>query len=243
LLTTEGIEIYQAVDEWYQDAKLRLRNMLKPPFVVWSPEEIQAPLRIMRDAMEAEGMLVALKRACEDLMNADIGEIEMKLRGIRDSIARMVAESLVTGLREHGRTASDYGVIVTANETKNGFTIEVPYDMISMSDLFMVRSKRISGLSNLCSVRDSWCSLIGHAVSDLQRTDQYPMLRAEVHVLIEITHPLPLDPDHFWVRPIIDALVENGILVHDDANHIIFIQEYRTERKQNRALINCERIN
>lgn len=234
----EGLELYNAIDAWYLDARKKLTALLKAqPEPFKTPQDIQASLRIMRDAMECEGMLISLQNTCDELWPVDIGEIELKLRGIRDSLGRMVADSIYKGLLHHRFRPEDFGFVVSEFGTQGGFSIEVPYEMIAMSDMYVLRSKKISGLSYLATVRVAWTGLVFEATERLKQNGPYPIRHSRVRVSINMIHKKPLDPDHFWIRPILDGLVENRILANDDALSVEFIQMYQTARSDNRVRI------
>ncbi|EPZ43791.1 MULTISPECIES: hypothetical protein [Alicyclobacillus] len=236
-----GLELYREIDRWYEETRTNLNQLLKhdsQPFQ--SPEDIKAPLRIMVFAMECEGMLVQLNRAVGDLWWSSIEDIELKLRGIRDTIGRLVADSIVQGLLEQKYSPEDYGIQV--ERQKSGFTLKIPYELISMSDLFLVRSKRINGLSHLYTVREAWIALMRGISLKLKEHGHYPLLRARVKVCIEITHSIPLDPDHFWIRPLIDGLCQSGILMNDDAKRLVFILSYKSAMSSNSVVIDVEEL-
>lgn len=236
-----GIDLYREIDEWYDETRSKLNQLLKQesrPF--HSPEDIQTALRIMVYAMECEGMLVQLDRAVGDLWLSSIEDIELKLRGIRDTVGRLVGDSIVNGLRERSYVPEDYGIHVTHRDS--GFSLSIPYALISMSDLFLVRSKRLSGLSQLYTIRDAWVALMRGVADKLSRQDRGRILHAKVEVKIKVTHKRPLDPDHFWLRPILDGLCQSGILVDDDAKNIVFILSYETATDSNSVEIHVDEM-
>jgi len=202
------------------------------------PDELVVPLRTMLDLMEIEGMLVALNRTSENVEQQVFDDMEHSVRGIRDSVGRIVANSIVLGIHEAGHLPEEYGVIVTQRTDERGFTLEIPYEMISMSDLFMLRSKKIAALQSLFTVRQAWVALVSAAARRLKlNNSMYPLHRASVHVTIQIQGSRPLDPDHFWVRPVLDGLVESGLIVNDDAEIVSFMLDYQMNRERNSVVM------
>ncbi|MCF8568238.1 hypothetical protein LLE49_26300 [Alicyclobacillus tolerans] len=207
-----------------------LKQILQNPRTL-RPDELRLPLRVMRELMETEGMLVALSQTTENLEQQVFEDMEHELRGLRDSMGKIVANSMVIGIYEEGYRPQDYGLVVTERSDRHGFTIEIPYEMMAMSDLFMLRSKKIAKLSSLFTVRQAWMTLISNAVAGFKTIDSiYPLHRSHVHVTVQTYNRRPLDPDHFWFRPILDGLVESGIIVNDDAESVIFMHEYKFKK-------------
>lgn len=141
-------EVRARAEAYRQRLKLLVENAH-----VMRPDELHSPLRTMRELMEIEGELVQLHQATGKIDLTVFDDLEHELRGLRDSIGRIVATSIVQGIYENGYLPENYGVVVSERLDGMGFNLEIPYDMISMSDLFMLRSKKIAKLDSLFTVR------------------------------------------------------------------------------------------
>ncbi|SFU95438.1 hypothetical protein [Alicyclobacillus macrosporangiidus] len=216
-----------------QDAIEQLRDWIRERRA-FDPEQTKRLLNMSAKLMESETKSSgdASKAGFPDVL---VDNLAFRLRGLRDALNRIIATSIVRGIEENAKTPLDFGI--TVDWLENGFTIHMPYSMVSMSDWFLVRSKRISGLQSLNTVRDAWGSLIRSLERERPAHMKSPFWRVAVRVDIFVEHPEPLDPDHFWIRPILDALVNRRFLVDDDAEHIIFMLHYHMRQEAPRVSI------
>ena len=237
ILDSPNREFYWAVREWSDKTRQALKPLISNPRIM-SPQELKRPLGLMRQLMEMEVDLVRASQGAPDLNTLDWEDIELDLRGVRDTMARIVADSIVSGMATEGYMPEEYEITTGELENRDGIYIELPYDMISMSDLYRVRNKRLSSVSSLFTVRQAWIALIKKLVE--KHHGSAPLRRAKIRVNIYTEHKLPLDPDHFWLRPVIDGLVETHLLVNDNADSVEIMLAYRMNRNQQFVRIEIE---
>ncbi|WP_067936812.1 hypothetical protein [Alicyclobacillus kakegawensis] len=233
-------EDFRAVEAWLnqvQDSMTQLRDWVKTRGS-FNSDQTKQLLEMSVEFMEYETKMYGstLETEVSDILTANLA---MRLRGLRDSLNRIIATSLVRRIEEKVNSPEDFGI--TVDWLKNGFVITLPYSMISMSDLYLMRSKRISNLTGLNTVWNAWGTIIRSVQS--QRPVPTEMIwRATVRVDIFVEHRVPLDPDHFWIRPILDALVNQRFLADDDAEHIIFMLHYHLRSKNPRVTISIQSL-
>ena len=169
-----------------------------------------------------------------------VTHLAMRLRGLRDTLNKVISTSIFHGIEDFALNPADYEI--TVEWLENGFVLHMPYAMVGMSSLFLLRSKRLSKLESLNSVWHAWGAMIRAILKNRPTTATIFFPLASVQVDIYVEHRIPLDPDEFWVRPILDALVSNSLLVDDDANNIIFMMHYHMQHENPRVTLSITSI-
>jgi len=212
---SQGEQLYRQTINWTQSMRTRLTQVLnRTKTRTTLPSDLKRPLAIMRELMEIEGELIGLRQIPMDMSEWVTDQLELELRGIRDTLGRMVADAIANRIYFEGDKPEEYGITYgDLGEGRSGFYIDLPYELIAMSDLFLVRSKKLA-VADLITVRQAWIVLVKMIADQLKaQGNSYPIEKASIRVTITIKHHRPLDPDHFWLRPILDGLVENRILI------------------------------
>ncbi len=228
----------EAIDEVLRKELPSYKERLDEGDILQDEEEAQL-LRLSFELMAAECSTYDLCMA-DERYSGLLEQIEMKLRGLRESANRMWATSVEKKIMRDLKQAKDYGVEVQFID--GGLSFRLPYQMACLSDLFVLRSKKLSGLSSLTSVRRFWSLLVESALRTVDVTSlEGPFWAADVDVTIRIVHARPLDPDHFWIRPILDALVQQNIFVNDDALRMNFSLTYLTKQSTEEIFLDVKK--
>ena len=172
-------------------------------------------LEISLALCEAEDAISTISRAIPQIGVAE-GSLKLakKSRELRKAVNQIVSSAIVSRVSFGKFDVENIGIHASAGE--NYLEFDFPFEAIAMSTLHILNLKKIVSIEQLMNEGQAWADLMAETISriPMQYRERLPKSRIVVHVLTNKRRMS--DPDHFWMRPVIDSFVNCGIISDDN---------------------------
>lgn len=168
-----------------------------------------------------------------------IGETEQQSHALRDYLAILKATSVIRhtdaqpGQREVEQLGFGGYVGKRDDDGRDYIEFSIPYNWLASTSSFMFNIKKYQQLKNLSSATHEWHWMMEGVLKKMEQFAPFslPIQHAKIDIVF-FKPNLPLgDPDHFWYRPVIDALVQRGFISSDDAGSLQIHVAYEHDPK------------
>ena len=185
--------------------------------------EIEAAGELMVDYyMQFYGPEVENIRKRHERMRNVIGGVQQEALAIRSYLTRLQATTVVRdlGLPMDVDTLKKLGF--AAYVDAEGVEVSMPFDWLASSSSFLFRSKIRRQWEGLAQVSGMWHSVFYDILEHVKPSIPFEMPIKKAQIDIVLFKPVNNlgDPDHFWMRPVIDSFVHNRVILSDHAHNV-----------------------
>lgn len=171
----------------------------------------------------------------EDMSAQFCNEAERVLRDLR-YIANAITATHTLNKELTRAELEEIGVIASVGDSY--IEIELPYDVVTKSAKYHVLSKKVVSSAMISNIRREWRSVMRRTIYEMGKLPfGTPLQIADISVFVLSPTKRERDPDHFWFRPLLDALVSSGVLIEDYSSNVNLTFHYGLNKENPGVII------
>lgn len=164
----------------------------------------------------------------------EVGELEFHAKSLRIYLTRLQSTIMVHNFPAmvNEKTLEDMGFAGYVDG--EAIEIAIPYSFVTSTATFLFFIKRFEKLKNLMQNTSMWHMVMRMILEKLKPHAPFklPLKHASLEIVVFKPQKMLGDPDHFWLRPVIDAFVNNRFILNDDAMSLDIYTTYQTDKEK-----------
>lgn len=184
--------------------------------------EIEAAGELMVDYYMQTGPEEENTRRRYENVRKSVGDAQHRAKSLRAYLSRLQSTIVLRDLIPKTDIDALRKLGFAGYVDEEGVEVSIPFNWLAASSSFIFRAKERKEWEGLSNVAGMWHTIMSDVLTYLKPhiPFQMPLKKAQIDIVLYKPVNNLGDPDHFWMRPVIDSFVNNRVILSDHANNV-----------------------